>query len=372
MGAQPGTAGCSAPAALIRLSPFCGQQSACSNDNTSGCKYGNISHSLYGLTNQQAEDAKRNSSTRTRTKRTLPDIKAEGDESLLDELVDFDLAANEAGVKKGTEAYYHDFRAACQSNAKTQVELGDPAAAKALQDEDWGVLDQLLVAALEEAAGLTTERKVQIALQKFSTAKMRSHTIEAAEQFLQAYTKGRLYMARAKLLAASMEPVQGDESALILHQREIHEFKEALSEELRYEMNRQENPPKTVAKAIAEVRRWMAAAKSSKKASSVNAIADAKTAAVQKELDALKKQLDSLQSTVAPIRNASSSAHQAVSWRNEPRQHQGSQQNTSKGGWNQRQQPWNKGPTGTGGQQTVGACRDPLCGGTLPPGISEW
>ena len=76
------------------------------------------------------------------------------------------------------------------------------------------------MAALEEAAGLTTERKVQIALQKFSTAKMRSHTIEAAEQFLQAYTKGRLYMARAKFLAASMEPVQGDESALILHQRE--------------------------------------------------------------------------------------------------------------------------------------------------------
>ena len=73
-------------------------------------------------------------------------------------------------------------------------------------------------------------------------------------------------------------------------------------------MNRLENPPKTVAKAIAEVRRWMAAAKSSKKASSVNAIADAKTAAVQKELDALKKQLDSLQSTVAPIRNTSSSA----------------------------------------------------------------
>ena len=62
--------------------------------------------------------------------------------------------------------------------------LGDPAAAKALQDEDWGVLDQLLVAALEEAAGLTTERKVQIALQRFSTAKMRSHTIEAAEPFL--------------------------------------------------------------------------------------------------------------------------------------------------------------------------------------------
>ena len=187
MGAQPGTAGCSAPAALIRLSPFCGQQSACSNDNTSGCKYGNISHSLYGLTNQLAEDAKRNSSTRTRTKRTLPDIKAEGDESLLDELVDFDLAANGAGVQKGTEAYYHDFRAACQSNAKTQVELvmlGDPAAATALQDENWGVLDQLLVAALEEAAGLTTERKVQIALQKFSTAKMRSHTIEAAEPFL--------------------------------------------------------------------------------------------------------------------------------------------------------------------------------------------
>ena len=137
------------------------------------------------------------------------------------------------------------------------------------------------MAALEEAAGLTTERKVQIALQKFSTAKMRSHTIEAAEQFLQAYTKGRLYMARAKLLAASMKPVQGDESALILHQREIHEFKEALSEELHYEMNRLENPPKTVAKAIAEVRRRMAAAKSSKKASSVNAITDAKTAAVQ-------------------------------------------------------------------------------------------
>ena len=98
--------------------------------------------------------------------------------------------------------------------------LGDPAAARALQDEVWGTLDQLLVAALEEATGLTTERKVQIALQKYSTAKMKAHTIEAAEQFLQAYTKGRLYMARAKFLAASMEPVQGDESALILHQRE--------------------------------------------------------------------------------------------------------------------------------------------------------
>ena len=31
---------------------------------------------LYGLTNQLAEDAKRNASTRTRTKRTLPDIKS--------------------------------------------------------------------------------------------------------------------------------------------------------------------------------------------------------------------------------------------------------------------------------------------------------
>ena len=59
---------------------------------------------LYGLTNQLAEDAKLNASTRTRTKRTLPDIKVEGDESLLNELVDFDLAANEAEVKKATEA----------------------------------------------------------------------------------------------------------------------------------------------------------------------------------------------------------------------------------------------------------------------------
>ena len=163
---------------------------------------------LYGLTNQLAEDAKRNASTRTRTKRTLPDIKAEGDESLLDELVDFDLAANEAGVRKGTEAYYHDFRAACQSNAKTQVELvmlGDPAAAKALQDEDWSVLDQLLVAALEEAAGLTTERKVQIALQRFSTAKMRSHTIEGAEQFLQAGVYRRPFVHGQGQVARSID-----------------------------------------------------------------------------------------------------------------------------------------------------------------------
>ena len=114
-------------------------------------------------------------------------------------------------------------------------------------------------------------------------------------------------------------------------------------------MNRLENPPKTVAKAIAEVRPWMAAAKSSKKAISINAIEDAKTAAVQKELDPLKKQLQSLQSTVVPIRNAHSIAYQSASWRNEPQQQQGNQKNTSKGGWNQRQQSWNKGPSGACG-----------------------
>ena len=101
-----------------------------------------------GLTKQLAADAKRSASTRTRTKRTLPDINAEGDESLLDELIDFDLAANEAGVKSGTEAYYHDFRAACQDNAKNQIELamlGNPAAALALRDEDWPTVEKLMV-----------------------------------------------------------------------------------------------------------------------------------------------------------------------------------------------------------------------------------
>ena len=40
---------------------------------------------------------------------------------------------------------------------------------------------------------------------------MKSHSVEAAEQFLQAYTKGRLYMGRAKVLAAAMEPAAGDD-----------------------------------------------------------------------------------------------------------------------------------------------------------------